>query len=95
MSDKIAIEVWGSRHVNWVLVDTIGSAGGILLLWDNCHVAVSNSWKGEFSISKVVKDLENNYKWLIASIYGPISSQRRADFLRDLESVRGRMVHGV
>lgn len=34
ISDGIAKELWGSRSVKWLAVDSVGSAGGIILLWD-------------------------------------------------------------
>ena len=60
LSEKIVEEVWGSRFVNWVSVDAVGSAGGFLLLWDTRHVTVSNNWKGEFTVSVEVEDLASN-----------------------------------
>lgn len=77
MSEKIVKDVWGSRFVKWVAVDVAGSAGGILLLLDCQHVAVSNSWKGEFSVFAEVEDLASNSKWLITLVYGPNTSSKR------------------
>lgn len=79
MSEKIVKDVWGSRFVKWVAVDVAGLAGGILLLLDCQHVAVSNSWKGEFSVFAEVEDLASNSKWLITLVYGLNSSSKRVD----------------
>jgi exonuclease III len=27
--------LWGNQHVNWVALDAINTAGGILLMWDS------------------------------------------------------------
>lgn len=32
MSDRIIREVWGDKPTNWICVDAVGSAGGIILL---------------------------------------------------------------
>ncbi|XXG89343.1 hypothetical protein AAC387_Pa12g1363 [Persea americana] len=60
MSNKIVREVWGSKYLRWIAIDAVGSAGGILLLWDSRYVVVSNTAKGEFSVSAEVEDLVIN-----------------------------------
>lgn len=61
----------------WEVVHAVGAAGGLLLLWDTRAVSVIKRWKDVFSMSVLVKDLNNNSKWLLTSVYGPNSSQRR------------------
>lgn len=33
---------------------------GVAIMWDCCKVGVFNTWKGEFIISVVIKDLETH-----------------------------------
>lgn len=64
LADSIVREVWGSRYIKWISLNAVGTAGGILLLWDTRFVTTSDSWIGEFSTSIMVKDLTNNSKWM-------------------------------
>lgn len=82
-------EVWGSKYVKWTATDAVGLAGGILLLCDSRYVAVSNTSKGEFSVSAEVEDLGTNKRQLITSVYGPNSNSKRPDLWRELNSIRG------
>lgn len=82
-------EVWGSKYVKWTATDAVGSAGDIPLLWDSRYVAVSNTSKGEFSVSAEVEDLGTNKRQLITSVYGPNSNSKRPDLWRELNSIRG------
>lgn len=57
MLDNYAKEMWGSRSVRWLTTDSVGLAGGIILLWDACSIRVLDSWAGQFSLAAVIKDL--------------------------------------
>lgn len=32
--DRTMMHIWGSRHKDWYCLPTIGSSGGILIIWD-------------------------------------------------------------
>lgn len=89
MTEEIIKEVWGRRHVKWICIDADGVAGGILILWDGRLITVSQSWRDQFSAT-VVEDMEDNQKWILTSVYGPVDHHRRRDFWRELDKVRGR-----
>lgn len=82
MNDKNVREVWGIRSVQWVALDAVGSTRGILLICDTRYVKMIDSWRGDFSVSAVIEDLENNQRWLITTVYGPNLSQRRIHLWR-------------
>lgn len=71
MSDTIANELWGSRSIKWVAVDSVGYAGGIIILWDERKVQVTNSWGGRFSLLTTVKN-EKGHQSLLSAMYGPV-----------------------
>lgn len=73
-----------------MVVDTIGPTGGLLLMWDSRSFSLLNSWMDVFSISVLLEDLKNSSKWLLTSVYGPNNSQRRFEFWRELDMIRGR-----
>ena len=41
--------IWRSRFKEWLVLSAIGSAGGILIMWDVRRVNVRDSLLGEFS----------------------------------------------
>lgn len=46
-------------------------------------------WKGEYKEGRFcqfwpIKSVENNLKWGIINVYGPIQTMLKADFLREL-----------
>lgn len=90
VSDRVVNGVWSRRHVKWVSLDAVGTAGGLLVMWDTQSVAVLNSWKGDFSLSVLVEDLRNSAKWLLTSLYGPNSSEKRKEFWNELDMIRRR-----
>lgn len=69
MYDKIIREKWRNGYVKWECVNSIGAAGCILLLWNNRHISICNSWKDIFSISILVEDSGKNSTWLLTSVY--------------------------
>ena len=88
--DRVVREIWGRRNVKWVAIDAVGAASGLLTIWDTHLVSVVKSWKDVFSLSVLVEDLTNNSKWLLTSVYGPNNGQRRDDFWKELDTIRGR-----
>lgn len=80
----------GSRYAKWLAVDSIGHAGGIVLLWDEHKVHVTNSWGGRFSLLALVKDGEKVYQWLLSTVCGPCQNDKKGEFWAELVAARGR-----
>lgn len=57
-------------YVEWVVVDAVGSAGGIIVLRDSRFVTLLNKWKDVFSASvlRLLVDLEINSRWLLTNV---------------------------
>lgn len=61
-NDVLISEVWGGREVCWEGKEAIGSAGGILFLWDpNCHEKLGVRKEGS-SISILFKDKSDGFE---------------------------------
>lgn len=56
-SDRQVKEIWGGRNIKWVVVDAVGAAGRLLLMWDTRSISMLNSRKDAFSLSVLVEDL--------------------------------------
>ena len=48
--------LWKSRFKEWLLLPSVGRAGGILIIWDVRSVRVIDSLVGEFSVSIRIED---------------------------------------
>ena len=61
--------IWRSRFKEWILLPAVGTAGGILIMWDVRRVTISDSLIGEFSVSILVKGADSN-SWWFSGVYG-------------------------
>ena len=71
------------HQLNWKAMNAEGSAGGILLFWDNIRINLVDSVVGSFSISCLFRMPEDGYQWAFTGVYGPVensSSLGRAGF---------------
>ena len=59
------------RFLDWGTVDSRGSAGGIVVLWDNRVLEMIELEKGECSISCHFKNCEDGFTWTFTGVYGP------------------------
>ena len=50
------------RLLNWKALKVEGSAGGILLLWDNSRISLVDSVVGSFSVSYLFRMAEDGYQ---------------------------------
>ena len=68
------------RFLNWKALDVEGSAGGIVLLWDNSRISMVNSVVGSFSVLCLFRMAEDGYQWDFSRVYGPIEKRLRESF---------------
>lgn len=66
-------------------VDAVGSAGGIIILWECRFINVLSKWKDVFSVSILVEDLKIKSQWLLMNVYGPTDQGQKG---RLLEGIR-------
>ena len=50
--------IWRSRFKEWILLPSVGTSGGILLVWDSRRLKVTENLIGDFSVSICVQ-IEN------------------------------------
>ena len=51
VSKSFVGSIWRSRFKEWIVLPAIGTAGGILIMWDVRWVDIKDSLLGEFSAS--------------------------------------------
>jgi hypothetical protein len=57
--------------VDWCCLDTSGASCGILLMWDSRVVEKVKECVGEYTVACSFRNVENQFTWVFASVYGP------------------------
>jgi len=81
---------WGIQQVGFSVREAIGSAGGIIVMWNTNSFQLVSSSCGDFSITCFLQSVEGSRLWAFTGIYGP---HDRANKLLMLE-VLGRISDG-
>lgn len=84
----VAAFLGGHRLRSFAQRPAVGTRGGILMLWDENVVGISNIVASEFCLSADVQILANDTTFKITSVYGPTSSSRKDDFFAELLALR-------
>jgi hypothetical protein len=82
--------LWGSPYSDWVALDAVNTAGGVLLIWDKRMVEQVDVVKGKFSVSCLWKGLVDGFDWACFGVYGPHTDGERLELWNELSSVRHR-----
>jgi hypothetical protein len=59
---RIIQSIWGNRFVDWVALDVVNTARGVLLLWDKRVLELADSTVGKFSVSCLWKGLLDGFE---------------------------------
>ena len=62
MSIELVRSLGVGRHLNWRVMNAEGSAGGILVFWDNSCISMVDSVVGSFSVSCLFRMLEDGFQ---------------------------------
>ena len=63
--------LWGSSYVDWVALDVIHTARGILVIWDIRVYEKIDCVVGSFSVSVLLKGVVDVFVWICTGVYGP------------------------
>ena len=89
MSQQLVNSVGIGRFLNWASVDARGTAGGLLLLWDNRILENLEVERGGYSISIRFRNCVDGFTWIFSGVYGPVISSEKEDFWEELSAIRG------
>ena len=85
---RIVRSLWGNPYVDWVFLEAVGTAGGVLLLWDKRVVEKLDSFVGRFFVSCLWRGVSNGFTWVGIGIYGPTCDVARQDLWVELRDIR-------
>nr|XP_033512517.1 uncharacterized protein LOC117277208 [Nicotiana tomentosiformis] len=89
LSDAIVRSVWGSSWVKYDWIPAVGSARGILLMWDDRSLEVKEIRKRVFSLAALVKDRVSGVEWGFSGVYGPVGEGSNVSFWEELANIMG------
>ena len=62
--------IWGNHVVGFAVLKAIGTAGGILVLWNKNSFHLISSYCGEFSITCFLQLVDASISWAFTGVYG-------------------------
>ena len=89
MSRMIVRSLGVGRCLDWKVLNSRGSPGGVLVFWDKRVLHLLEVEVGNFSVSCRFKNCEDDFCWLFSGVYGPSLMKEREDFWAELGAVRG------
>ena len=60
--------------MDWVALDAVQTAGGILLMWDRRVLERTEVVVGSFSVSVRWQGVGDGFSWACSGVYGPIDN---------------------
>ena len=76
----------GNRLRNYAQRPADGTRGGMLMLWDDHLVEMSNITASTFCLSAMVRIRESEVQYKLTTVYGPSASSRKDAFFAELIS---------
>ncbi|RVW64332.1 putative ribonuclease H protein [Vitis vinifera] len=89
MTRGIIRSIGVGRFLDWGTVDSRGSAGDIVVFWDNRVLEMIELEKGECSISCHFKNCEDGFTWTFTGVYGPTKRRDRESLWNELGAIYG------
>uniref|UniRef100_A0A2N9EBT0 Reverse transcriptase domain-containing protein n=1 Tax=Fagus sylvatica TaxID=28930 RepID=A0A2N9EBT0_FAGSY len=80
--------LWSNPYVDWMALNAVNTAGGVLLMWDKRMLDMMDSVVGSFFVSCYWKGIIEGFVWACSGIYGPHSDGVRVSLWGELVDVR-------
>ncbi|XP_026438068.1 uncharacterized protein LOC113336633 [Papaver somniferum] len=81
-------QLWGANNFNYVALDSIGRSGGIIIIWNTNTINVIDFLLGAFSISVRCNYINDDFVWMLTSVYGPVHDFEKDQFWDELRDMR-------
>ncbi|RVX15844.1 hypothetical protein CK203_005809 [Vitis vinifera] len=79
----------GEEEEDWRTINSRGTAGGVLVLWDNRLVELLEVKEVMFIVSCWFKNCVDELRWVFTGVYGPVYNRDREVFWEELRSIKG------
>lgn len=89
MSLRVVRSLGVGRLLEWGVLNARGTAGGVVVFWDNRVLELVRIEVGLFSISYQFRNCEDGFVWIFSGVYGPTMKRYREFFWEELGVIRG------
>ncbi|RVW39723.1 LINE-1 reverse transcriptase-like [Vitis vinifera] len=89
MSNGLVKSLGVGRCLEWGSLNSRGTAGGVLVFWDNRVLQLEEMEVGKFTVSCRFKSCEDGFCWCFTGVYGPTAKVEREDFWSELGAIKG------
>ena len=76
--------------MDWVVLDAINTAGGVLLVWDKRVSEKVDCVIGQFSVNVLFKEVVDDFVWACLGVYGPNEDSQRGALREELSRMHSR-----
>ena len=77
MSEGLVRSLGSGRFLDWGAMGAQGATGGILICWDKRTLEVLEMEMGQFSISCMLRNVEDGNAWIFTGVYMSFSKEER------------------
>ena len=90
LNSFVVRSLWGSPFLDWVVLDAINIAGGVLLVWDKRVFEKVGCAVGRFSINVLFKGVVDDFVWACSGVYRPNEDSQRGALWEELSRMHSR-----
>ena len=87
-SSNMVKSIWRSPFTDWVALEAICIARGILLMWDKRVFEKVDFMARRLSVLVILKGVADGFEWICSGIYGPTNGSLRDVLWAKLDIVR-------
>ncbi|KAL0011411.1 hypothetical protein SO802_006519 [Lithocarpus litseifolius] len=88
MDRQMVGSLWSCPFVDWVALDAVQTAGGVLMMWDRRVLERVEILVGSFSVSVQWQGVEDGFIWACSGVYGPNDNLSRGLMWDELAGVQ-------
>ena len=77
MDRQLICNLWSCPYVDWVALDAVQTAGGVLMMWDRRVLEKLEVLVGQFSVSIRWQRLGDGFIWACSGVYDPNDNNLR------------------
>ncbi|XP_077252938.1 uncharacterized protein LOC143892304 [Tasmannia lanceolata] len=89
----LVMNLGGNVNWDWLSLDAVGAAGGILVMWDQSKWEIQDSWVGQYSVSIVLRKVGDVDVVTFSGIYGPPDRMVKGQLWEELTMIRSKWVN--
>ena len=90
LNSLVVRSLWGSPFLDWVVLDAVNTAGGVLLVWDKRVFEKVDCAVGRFSVNVLFKGVVDDFVWACSRVYGPNKDSQRGALWEELSRMHSR-----